>query len=124
MGQTLEQKRAYMRAWSARNREALRAYRRERYLLTKHITGPKKNAAGEAHRRLMRERLADVKTAVGCIKCGERDARCLDFHHRNENEKTYSIAAMGRRAWTVIEQEITKCDVICSNCHRKLHGGD
>lgn len=57
-----------------------------------------------------------------CIRCGESDPACLDFHHRDPLTKVAHVSTMwnsyGRAA---IVEEIKKCDVICSNCHRKLH---
>ena len=55
-----------------------------------------------------------------CQICGERDPRCLDFHHRNPSEKTVGIA-WGRAGLDTLLKEIEKCDVLCANCHRKLH---
>lgn len=66
--------------------------------------------------------IAQVK-AVGC-PCGESDVRCLDFHHRNPKVKSFCIAIGVKRGFSLerIKKEIKKCDVICSNCHRKFHG--
>ena len=63
---------------------------------------------------------ADLK--VKC-KCGEDHPAALDFHHRNSQEKDFEISvAIGwGYSWERILAEIAKCDVICSNCHRKLH---
>lgn len=64
----------------------------------------------------------DIKSKLKCIKCGENHAATLDFHHRNPNIKEYTVSTKilvkGRKN---ILEEISKCDVLCSNCHRKLH---
>lgn len=57
----------------------------------------------------------------GCIKCGENDPACLDFHHRNPKQKDQPIARMRHYSEERLKTEIAKCDVLCSNCHRKLH---
>ena len=69
----------------------------------------------------IRQRLLAVRTQ--CSKCGETHPGCLDFHHRIPEEKSFALIAsqMGNRSWKTIETEIAKCDVLCSNCHRKLH---
>lgn len=58
-----------------------------------------------------------------CEKCGENHPATLDFHHIETKEKEYSISQMFRD--TVgkekILEEINKCIILCSNCHRKLH---
>ena len=43
----------------------------------------------------------------------------MDFHHRNRDEKIHSISrgivTMGKEN---LLKEITKCDLLCANCHR------
>ena len=64
------------------------------------------------------------KKAAGCMKCGEKDPACLDFHHRDPSTKISGgvnrLAQHGRKSLLVVEAEIEKCDVLCANCHRKL----
>ena len=65
----------------------------------------------------------EVLSKVKCGICGENHPAVLDFHHRDPNEKEGSISAMvnGFRPKALIMKEIKKCDVLCSNCHRKHH---
>lgn len=58
-----------------------------------------------------------------CVICGESDSRCLDFHHRIPADKKFPIANViaGTMSKKKILAEIAKCDVLCSNCHRKHH---
>jgi hypothetical protein len=68
----------------------------------------------------LRERVNQIKS-VPCADCGGRfDPVCMDFDHLPEYEKVADIASMFRRkfAWSKIEAEIAKCDVVCANCHR------
>lgn len=64
----------------------------------------------------------DYKSTLFCKICGEDHPACLDFHHRNPNEKEFvissSVNALKREKFL---EEIAKCDVLCANCHRKLH---
>jgi hypothetical protein len=61
-------------------------------------------------------------TSGGCIKCGESDPVCLDFHHRNPKEKELTLSlAIARASLERIQKEVEKCDILCANCHRKLH---
>jgi hypothetical protein len=56
-----------------------------------------------------------------CVKCGETRSYVLDFHHKNETEKSFTIGAMKRGNKDIIQKELDKCVVLCANCHRELH---
>lgn len=63
------------------------------------------------------------KEDKGCKYCQEKDGCCLDFHH-TEDDKLFTIARIVSSGCTqLVLKEIEKCDVVCSNCHRKLHAG-
>ena len=58
----------------------------------------------------------------GCIRCGEKYPACLDFHHRNgKADKLGHIGLIRRFGLDRLRAELAKCDVLCANCHRKLH---
>ena len=69
------------------------------------------------------EWFSEYKNNLSCSKCGESHVATLDFHHRNPSEKEENISHVLRRGWGIerIKSEIGKCDVLCANCHRKLH---
>ncbi len=69
---------------------------------------------------LHRKLLADIKAMTGC-PCGERDPAALDFHHRDRASKVYNVSQIHSLSREILNAEIAKCDVICSNCHRKSH---
>lgn len=51
---------------------------------------------------------------------------CLEFHHIiNPKDKEFSPANAYSWGWGIerIKKEISKCIVLCANCHRKLHAG-
>lgn len=60
---------------------------------------------------------------IKCLRCEETHPACLDFHHRDPKKKFDSVASMVSRGFRIkaILKEISKCDVLCSNCHRKEH---
>ena len=56
-----------------------------------------------------------------CSQCNETHPACLDFHHREPSKKNFTIASGTYNSKKAVEREITKCDVLCKNCHAKLH---
>jgi hypothetical protein len=75
----------------------------------------------------LRARIKQYKADHPCIKCGESDPDILVFHHREPSEKDFKISAAGpgsKRGWDSIAAEIAKCDIMCHNCHIKMHYPD
>ena len=57
-----------------------------------------------------------------CERCGyNKCIRALDFHHLRDKSFTISSAADSSGNIPKIIEEIKKCTMICSNCHRELH---
>ncbi len=65
----------------------------------------------------------EFKATLKCEQCGERHPACLEFHHTDPKQKEQHISTAVQSGWGLnhIEDEIKKCIVLCSNCHRKLH---
>lgn len=62
-----------------------------------------------------------IKSELGCMICHNTDIHplALDFHH--VGVKTYRIAhLMSQCKMNKLLDEITKCIVVCSNCHRVI----
>jgi hypothetical protein len=68
----------------------------------------------------------DIRAGLSCVTCGENDSACLDFHHRDPNGKDFHVMTKARLGISKdrVLAEIAKCDVLCSNCHRKLHAAE
>jgi len=61
-----------------------------------------------------------------CLDCGKRyPPYVLDFDHRDGEEKFLEVSKMvGSYSIKRLEEEVAKCDIVCSNCHRiRTHGG-
>jgi hypothetical protein len=73
--------------------------------------------------RRYRTKLAAVAYLGGkCIRCGYKEnVAGLEFHHRDADEKEFTIANVANKAWDVIVKELDKCDLLCSTCHRVEH---
>lgn len=74
------------------------------------------------NRRIRYQRLRIMaKTAMkdGCVDCGLKDIRCLDFDHVHGN-KSANVAQLIGATVSVkrLMDEIKKCEVRCANCHR------
>jgi hypothetical protein len=64
----------------------------------------------------------EYKMELKCSRCGEENPYLLDFHHTNPNDKDFDVASRLTRAGKKsIQEEIDKCIVLCSNCHRLEH---
>lgn len=73
----------------------------------------------KTNRLNIRQLLNDIKSK-GCIRCGETDIACLDFHHLY-NKKDNVSKMVTNENFNDIKEELKKCIILCSNCHRKLH---
>ena len=56
-----------------------------------------------------------------CAKCGETRVYVLDFHHKDRDEKDFTIGRLKKGSLDLIQNEIDKCAVLCANCHREFH---
>ena len=65
------------------------------------------------------EKRAEYLAGRVCALCGSTDK--LHFHHREKENKKFTI---GRAWWSspeVMRAELEKCDVLCQECHKKAH---
>jgi hypothetical protein len=71
----------------------------------------------------LRAWFAEYKKTLRCSECGFCDFRALEFHHSDGEDKDDALAVMvgNGRSRAAILREITKCLVLCANCHRILH---
>lgn len=61
-----------------------------------------------------------------CIKCDyNKSMAALEFHHRNPTEKDFQLSGsqLNKQCYLSdkIKNELDKCDLLCSNCHREEH---
>lgn len=85
-----------------------------------------KKCSNERMKELRQERYKKVqeyKTTKGCKVCGEKRHWVLDLHHIDSDTKEKGISDMLRKncSWEKILQELSKCEVLCANCHRDYH---
>ncbi len=98
--------------------EKRRTYRREWYYKNKkseiaHVVRRKKE---------LKKWILDYKKTLKCSRCSENHPSTIDFHH-NLGKKEMNISQMVCEGYSRerIKKEVRKCEVLCSNCHRKEH---
>jgi 5-methylcytosine-specific restriction endonuclease McrA len=69
-----------------------------------------------------REKIAEL-TGLRCVDCGFVGHHSqMDFHHLDPTKKDKNIGHLiWQRTWEKIKEEIDKCILLCSNCHRLRH---
>lgn len=59
-----------------------------------------------------------------CCICGyNRCLSALQFHHKNPEEKDFTISQNAHIGFEKALQEVKKCILVCANCHREIHAG-
>ena len=102
-------------------KECMAEYNRLHYQRNKEIY----SAKAKENVQSIREYIQSIKSQLKCSICGEDRYWCLDFHHTNPHEKEYNISSLVHDgARQKIEEELKKCIIVCSNCHRDIHYKD
>ena len=113
-----EKRKAYQKAYKQRpyaQRQAARLAR-ERYPTVRGDILRKTSERKAETRQWVHEQ----KALLGCSTCGEKDPVCLQYHHRDPAEKSFTIGTNLGRSRRALLREMAKCDVLCANCHWKL----
>src|SRR5271166_71352 len=106
----------YNRKYRAKNREHFRGYWKKRYYSDLE-TQRRKSRIRQGKSRVARMQLIRDCKSRPCADCGiEYPYYVMDFDHII-GEKKYRIAD-GTIPWEAIAEELSKCEVVCANCHR------
>lgn len=79
------------------------------------------------NKRLLNQKHRDwvkrFKSERKCARCKVGDWRVLEFHHRDRKHKEFGIAVglYNHFGLERLKKEISKCVILCANCHRILH---
>lgn len=102
--------------------ECYRAYSKEHYKRNKKAYNERRNRHCRIYRERNRKFLHDYLRRHPCSYCGFEDIRALEFHHqRGEKKENISILSGQGRSLSLVEREISKCVVLCANCHKIVH---
>lgn len=86
----------------------------------------KRRAQYTAYKKNIKKWYKELKATLKCERCGFSHPAALAFHHRDEGSKLKEVSVMVCRSHSKesILKEITKCEVLCHNCHAIHHYGD
>jgi hypothetical protein len=95
------------------------------YLKNKEIT----HQRGNNSRKERQKWFAEYKQTLICSKCGmsgKGQPKLLSFHHTNPEIKDGAVSKMvcDGRPKEIILDEISKCVILCANCHAIEHNHD
>lgn len=78
-----------------------------------------------ARRRKKIRQMAISYLGNKCYFCGyNKCLDALDFHHLDKSTKEFGLSQNGMtRSWEKTKNELKKCILVCSNCHREIHAG-
>ena len=76
-------------------------------------------------REYVRERKRKLVAYKGgkCERCKEEyHPNVFDFHHHDHTQKEFGVdQSQMSKAWDILVDEVDKCHLLCSNCHREVH---
>ena len=103
--------------WIENHKEEIKRWKRDYYHRNKETEKAKIKKRKQEWKKWWKE----YKKLLKCNRCPENDWRTLDFHHKNRKTKFLEVSVMVHRGFSKknILTEIDKCEVICSNCHRR-----
>ena len=56
-----------------------------------------------------------------CVLCGyDKCMAALEFHHVDKTTKTRQLSGSIRYSWEKDVEEVKKCALVCSNCHKEI----
>lgn len=108
------------RARSAYCAPCARAYAREHYRAHREQYQAKRLDHQRAYRRRNRAVVRAYLATHPCADCGESDPDVLEFDHAR-HRKSADVSRLVSTATSLdrLRTEMSKCDVVCCNCHRK-----
>ncbi len=122
----LKRQKHYYATHSIRRNQAKNSYIKHKEKRKKEVKDYTKNNPDKIKKwstkgRLKRQNdFAEWKKTLKCSNCSENHVACLEFHHLDPSKKTGLISKL-KNMKNRLQIELTKCIVLCSNCHRKHH---
>ena len=101
-------------------KEYLKRYQREYHRQEWYPDHKKERIQETKDRRAeLKEWYNQYKATLKCKNCSEWRPECLQFHHRDPEQKEFDMSGFIRNGVSpeTLQAEIAKCDVLCANCH-------
>jgi hypothetical protein len=93
-------------------------YQKEWYEKRKEIVKAKSIISNKKSRDRNQKFIIDYLNSNPCIICGESDIVVLEFDHLFN--KTIEVSRLvATSSLEKIKEEVTKCQVLCANCHKR-----
>jgi hypothetical protein len=80
-------------------------------------------AAKKARQQALRAQILEHLHHNPCVDCGEADPLVLEFDHIGEKTASISVLLSQTASREAVEAEIARCEVVCTNCHRRRTAG-
>jgi hypothetical protein len=107
------EKREYTRRWKKENPEKVKEwYRANRNRILAKMATQRQEAL---------QWVIGLKQTQGCARCRNTDPEVLHFHHLHGKKGHISTMIYTGLPLDKIKTEISKCELLCANCHRKEH---
>lgn len=69
-------------------------------------------------------KILEVFGSYSCQICGyDKCETALELHHRDPTKKEFTISSSRNNESPELINELKKCALVCSNCHREIHYG-
>lgn len=110
-----------------KNQRICRKCQNARYRKTYHKNHDKYKHRNLDRRTKFKEYAKSLLADKKCQHCGEDDPITFDYHHIDPKQKEISISRFINNMYPneankkKLHDEIEKCIILCSNCHRKEH---
>jgi len=83
------------------------------------------NERREERRQALQAWVRDRKASSdGCERCDEGHPATLEYHHPGEKFKSISHMVRDGHSRRRMLEEMERCELLCANCHRKLHDNE
>lgn len=110
---TDEKRRIYKKEWSDKNKER----RRVNSIRWRKENQDKVKESRVEFMKSSSEFLIAIREQNPCSDCGEYfPYYVMEFDHKEDNSCNKSVISC--RGWPSLLGEISKCDIVCSNCHK------
>ncbi len=104
----------YKRKWREENKEELREKKAKYCQLNKEKIAEYDRKYSREHRKERRSKCIEYLGGK-CVKCGA--THNLQFDHIKRETKKYTIASRVTQSFTILQEELDKCQLLCAPCH-------